>query len=297
MCRFVMYLGEPIALENLITKPVHSLINQSYHAELRDPLNGDGFGVAWYEPEFGPEPAVFRAITPAWNNRNLLHLARVTRTECALAHVRAASHGLPVVETNCHPFTYGRLAFMHNGAIAGFPLIKRAMLARLSDESFHAIEGSTDSEHLFALFLDHLREYRGEDSLEAMGDALEAAVETVVSLQRQHDIGEESQVNVAVSDGVEAVALRYTTSDVKKAPSMYWHEGRRYECKDGNVCMLDPDVRSDTVIVASEPLSLDYGWEAVAPQTMLLVKEHRRVHFRQLRGSGRRQRRRASSAH
>ena len=30
--------------------------------------------------------------------------------------------------------------------------MKRALQAGLSDEAFHAIEGSTDSEHVFALF-------------------------------------------------------------------------------------------------------------------------------------------------
>jgi glutamine amidotransferase len=46
-----------------------------------------------------------------------------------LAHVRAASPGLPVLEVNCHPFRMGRLTFMHNGGIAGFGRIKRAIQA------------------------------------------------------------------------------------------------------------------------------------------------------------------------
>lgn len=50
MCRFVAYLGEPILAEDLITKPINSLIHQSYHAkEMAEPLNGDGFGMGWYD--------------------------------------------------------------------------------------------------------------------------------------------------------------------------------------------------------------------------------------------------------
>ena len=36
MCRFVLYLGEPITLDRLITRPRNSIIHQSYHAEHRE---------------------------------------------------------------------------------------------------------------------------------------------------------------------------------------------------------------------------------------------------------------------
>jgi predicted glutamine amidotransferase len=282
MCRFVLYLGESIPLANLITRPHNSLIHQSFEAEYRDPLNGDGFGVAWYVANH-EEPAVFKAITPAWNNRNLIHLARVTRSQCVMAHVRAASPGLAVTETNCHPFTVGRFSFMHNGMLAGFHRIRRALLTKLSDDAFHAVEGSTDSELLFGLFLDAYRSSKEADPLDAMGDALASTVDQLLRVLRDHHIATPSHLNLAVSDGERAAATRYTTGDTAKAPTLYWHEGRRYVCgEDGKVCMIDPDVRSDTVIVASEPLSEDFGWEPLAPNTMLLVREHRRVQFRPL---------------
>ena len=63
MCRFVLYLGPELTLDTLITKPSHSLIHQSTHAtERREPLNGDGFGLAWYVPSISAEPARFRSI-------------------------------------------------------------------------------------------------------------------------------------------------------------------------------------------------------------------------------------------
>jgi predicted glutamine amidotransferase len=82
MCRFALYLGPPITLDTLITKPVNSIIHQSFHShERKDPLNADGFGVAWYVPELSLHPAVFRSITPAWNDENLLNLAPLTISE------------------------------------------------------------------------------------------------------------------------------------------------------------------------------------------------------------------------
>src|SRR5687768_10683657 len=129
MCRFALYLGPPVGIDALITRPVNSIIRQSFqNQEREEPLNGDGFGVAWYVPEVSDEPVVFRSISPAWSNQNLLSLARVTRSPCVLAHVRAATPGLPVTETNCHPFTAGKLAFMHNGDLAGFRVFKRRLV-------------------------------------------------------------------------------------------------------------------------------------------------------------------------
>ena len=62
MCRFTFYMGPPIRMSTLVTEPSNSLIHQSVHARQREePLNGDGFGVAWYLPKLSPEPAVFLA--------------------------------------------------------------------------------------------------------------------------------------------------------------------------------------------------------------------------------------------
>ena len=43
---------------------------------------------------------------------------------------------------------------MHNGSLEGFSQGRRKLLAELSDEAFELIAGSTDSEHLFAIFVE-----------------------------------------------------------------------------------------------------------------------------------------------
>jgi ergothioneine biosynthesis protein EgtC len=283
MCRFVLYLGEPVVLETLLFKPVNSLVNQSYDAEERDPLNGDGFGVAWYAPHIVPEPAVFKSATPAWNNRNLTQLGRVTRSECVLAHVRAATPGLSVNENNCHPFVSKNLAFMHNGGIGDFQAIRRSLLTSLSDESFHGIQGETDSEHLFALFLDCWRARQEPDPLIAMAAALEEAIDRTIGFLRDKKSTADCQFNIAVSDGKRAVASRFATGDTEKMPTLYWHQGRRYVCQDGICHMVDFDANNDTVIIASEPLSDDPGWETVEPNSMILVGEDHQIAFRPVR--------------
>lgn len=169
MCRFVYYQGLPIGISELVTKPENSLINQSFHSrERKEPLNGDGFGVAWY-PKAQAQPALFKSISPAWSNRNLREIARVVRSSRILGHVRAASPDSQVNEINSHPFRFENLTFMHNGDLGGFRLggfrkFRRTLLNSLSEQSFQMIKGGTDSEHMFAVVIDEFNGIRDENN-------------------------------------------------------------------------------------------------------------------------------------
>jgi predicted glutamine amidotransferase len=286
MCRFVLYVGAPIRLSSLVTEPSNSLIHQSFHAnEREEPLNGDGFGLAWYAPRLSERPAIFRSVTPAWNNQNLLELVRVVESPCVLAHVRAATAGLPVNEANCHPFTWGRYAFMHNGDLGGFPRFRRRLLSELSDEGFDGVRGTTDSEHLFAMLLDHLRAggalapRGGEESRDAsaiLADALTATIRDALAFAHEHG-NEPSYLNMAVSDGECAVATRCTTDALHAAESLYVNRGRRYVCEGGVCRMLSPEEGGGAVIVSSERLSDDETWEIVPPNHMVVIGPRRSV--------------------
>jgi ergothioneine biosynthesis protein EgtC len=281
MCRFLLYVGRPITLSSLITEPENSLIHQSFESrEREEPLNGDGFGVAWYVPGIAPDAAQFRSITPAWNNQNLRHLARMTRSPCILAHVRAASPGLAVTETNTHPFVWNRYAWMHNGEVAGFPRIKRALLHRLGEDAYGLIEGTTDSEHVFALFVERLRREEHAEPAERMANALAGAIADVVALCAEAGVREPSTLNLAVSDGASAVVCRFTDGAPQEAPSLYLHTGKAYTCEGGACRMLDPGQEGHAVIVASEPLSQDPGWSAVPPNHVVVVAPDRAVDVR-----------------
>ena len=46
MCRWLAYSGSPLAIEQFLLKPKHSLIDQSLHSRLgAETTNGDGFGI------------------------------------------------------------------------------------------------------------------------------------------------------------------------------------------------------------------------------------------------------------
>ena len=65
MCRFALYLGPDIPIASLVTEPANSIIHQSFHSHLREePLNGDGFGLAWYPSREAPLPFLKRSARP-----------------------------------------------------------------------------------------------------------------------------------------------------------------------------------------------------------------------------------------
>ena len=270
MCRFVFDQGPELRMSALLTEPAHSLIKQSYASEDRvEPLNGDGFGVAWYTPDLGAEPAAFRMITPAWNDRNLTQLARAVTSPTILAHVRAATQVRAINEANCHPFCSGPFAFMHNGDVGGFQRFRRELLASLSDRAFAAIEGSTDSEHAFAVFLDEIG-HRPAASPAELAGAVERTIARLNELNARHG-GEPSYLNLAVTDGRHAVITRYTTEEGYPGESLYVDRGHRYVCDDGRCRMVAPDDAGGAVIVSSERLSPDSSWESVPPNHAVLV--------------------------
>jgi predicted glutamine amidotransferase len=61
MCRWLAYLGEPVFLEDFVSKPCQSLIAQSRHCrEAKSEVNADGFGVGWYGER--ERPGLFRDV-------------------------------------------------------------------------------------------------------------------------------------------------------------------------------------------------------------------------------------------
>jgi predicted glutamine amidotransferase len=261
MCRFITYSGGPLALVDLLYRPSNSLIMQSHHARERpEPLNGDGFGVGWYVPEVDNTPCIQRYVSPAWSNRNLQSLAPKVETECLFAHVRAASPGMAVAELNVHPFSYRGLMWMHNGMIAGFTDIKRKLRAGLNDECYNMIQGTTDSEHAFAVFLNELREPFDRVTGAEMRRALVQTIATLNRLTRAAGIADPSYYNFAVTNGRETVVSRYCSLPQVAGASLHYSRGARFEVGPDGLCDMVPipEGRSaSAVIVASERLTED----------------------------------------
>lgn len=280
MCRLLAYKGTPIIMDELLYQPKNSLVNQSINArEIEEPLNGDGFGVGWYAPEINQEPITYVSVNPAWSNRNLRNLAPKIKTDCMIAHVRAASVG-DVSESNCHPFQFKNILMAHNGGVEEFGKIKRKLRALLTDELYNWIKGQTDSEHIFALLLTNLFQYHKTVNPEAVVDAFERTFRTLKVLMAENGITEPAYLNMAFTNGLFIVATRYV-SDPKEEPlTMYHSEGSRYVVENGTTRLEAPQDNDNAVLVVSEKLTDDKDWTMIPPNHLVIVESSLNVRIR-----------------
>jgi glutamine amidotransferase len=283
MCRLMAYMGSPIIIDKLLYQPKNSLVNQSINAkELEEPLNGDGFGIGWYVADVNYEPVTFVSINPAWSNRNLRNLAPKIRTECFIAHVRAASVG-EVSESNCHPFQYRNLLMMHNGGVENFSAIKRQIREPLTDEFYNWIKGQTDSEHLFALLLHYLFEEGTSINPESVIQAFERMFHHVDRLMKQHGITEAAYLNMVVTNGLFVVGTRFIT-DPRETPLTLYHSlAAQYAVENGIGQMLPPSSGDKSILVVSEKLSDEKDWIAVPANHFVVVDHELNVTTRPIR--------------
>lgn len=218
MCRWAAYLGQPIFIEDLVTKPGHSLIVQSRAAEeCKTAINADGFGLAWYHAR--PEPGLYRDVFPAWSDPNLKALCAQVKSHGFIAHVRAST-GTAISRNNCHPFTHGRWSFVHNGQVGGYEGFRKAADMMIEDTYYTHRKGATDSE---ALFLIALGEGLDTDPIGAMA----RAVAKMESLARKSGVLPFMRFSAALCDGARLYAFRYASDD--KAPTLYhrWSTSRK----------------------------------------------------------------------
>lgn len=240
MCRFVAYSGEPIPLATLILDAPFSLASQARSPRLQrhGTSNPDGFGVAWYgRPGAGPER--HRTARPLWQDEAFLGSLASIVAPTFVAHVRSATPGSEVHERNAHPFVSGRYAFAHNGSVEAFRDVAHGQLAaRTSERRRAAIEGTTDSEALFALVLDAL------DAGYTPTRALAQVVDVVTSLSTPR----RDRLNLVLTDGASVAALAWGDT--------------LFTCQ-----------RPGSAVVASEPLDDDPRWQRVPDRSIVAVHD------------------------
>ena len=277
------YKGTPIVMDKLLYQPKNSLVNQSINArEIEEPLNGDGFGLGWYVPEFSQEPATFVSVNPAWSNRNLRNLAPRIKTECMVAHVRAASVG-EVSESNCHPFQYKNLLMAHNGGVEEFWKIKRKLREPLTDEMYNWIKGQTDSEHIFAYLVNTLKTQHKTIGIDEVVDSFEKTFAFIKKLMAETHIQEAAYLNMVFTNGLFIVATRWCSDPKEEALTLYHSEGSRYVVEDGVTRMEAPEDDDQAVLVVSEKLTDDAHWTMIPNNYFVIVEQSLNVRVKPIR--------------
>lgn len=279
MCRWLAYIGDPLTIDTLVTKPDHSLVDQSINArylylpgyafadQFRHhdfPTNGDGFGIAWQ----GREDTIgqFHQITPAWDSDNLHSLAEQIETNALLAHVRAAPGGT-IAEDNCHPFVHDGWMFQHNGGIGGFDALKRDLTMDVAPELYPYIKGNTDTETCFYLALTYGLAKDPVNAFLKLNERIERA-------RAENKVTAPFTATMAASDGQQLVTMRVSSREnlgnnpVPESPSLFCAEGAAHvRLATGTVETLP----ANTQLVCSEPLDLhfsDHTWVPVKDRTI-----------------------------
>jgi glutamine amidotransferase len=171
-----------------------------------------------------------------WTDRSFRSVAEVVHAGALVAAVRSATPPSPIVATGNAPFTAGPWLFSLNGYVSGFRgPIGEGLRRLVSEERSVAIEGTSDSEVLFALVLDQL------DAGAAPEEALATVIASAASRADVH-------LNLLLSDGQAIFATTFGNS-------LFTLQGA--------------GLARGGVLVASEPLDEHDGWIRVEEHSIV----------------------------
>ena len=291
MCRVLAYLGEPLTVRSLLFDTDNGLVQQSYSPRMMNTfLNLAGFGMtAWDPTSLHPEdPFTYHATTLPSFDRNLRRLSSKLAPTCLIAHVRGVTYSgeSVVAATNLHPFHFAgaRIVLAHNGHLRQFARMRYALLEHVRPELAQLIEGTTDSEWIYALILSQLADPFGVPETRELADATATALRILRSVRAQHGIDTSSPVNLCISTGRALVATRVSLDYGWYPPedemletdlpfvSLWYSIGGEYIERDGDWAMTSGDPPR-SLLIASEPLTVDSSTWLEVPEYSMLTAE------------------------
>ena len=291
VCRVLAYLGEPLPVRSLLFDPDNSLVTQSHSPRMMNTfLNLAGFGLqAWDPASLQPEePFTYRATTLPSFDRNLRFLSAKLAPRCLVAHVRGVTYSdeAVVADTNLHPFRFAgaRVVLAHNGHLRQFARMRYSLVEHVRPELAQRIEGTTDSEWIYALLLSQLDDPYGLPETRELADATAAALRILRTVRSAHGIDTSSPVNLCVSTGHAVVATRFSfdygwyppedemlETDLPFVSLWYAIGGQYAEGESG--WQMTPAETPRSVIIASEPLTTDHSSWLEVPEYSMLTAE------------------------
>jgi predicted glutamine amidotransferase len=227
--------------------------------------NADGYGLATFDA--AGEPALARAPIRAADDEAFAAAARATHAAVFVAHVRYADTG-EVSDANTHPFSLDGRAFAHNGVVSELDELELRLGA---DRGL--VQGETDSERFFALMTVAIREHDG--------DVRAGIIATTRMLVRDVRL---YSLNFLLAEAGHLWAFRYPEHNelylLQRAPGgprgdqaldeHSPHGTIRMRAREGS--------QRPVVIVASEPMDEDLGWEEIASGELVHIGPDLHLH-------------------
>ena len=291
MCRVLAYLGDPLPVRNLLFDPDNGLVAQSYSPQMMNTfLNLGGFGLqAWDPNSLRPDdPFTYRATTLPSFDRNLRSLSGKLAPTCLVAHVRGVTYSeeAVVAETNLHPFRFpsARVVLAHNGHLRQFSRMRYSLVEHVRPELAESIEGTTDSEWIYALILSQLEDPFALPETRELAEATAASLRILRHVRAAHGIDTSSPVNLCISTGRAVVATRFSFDYGWYPPddefletdlpfvSLWYAIGGEFTERDGRWQMTAAET-ARSVIIASEPLTSDHASWLEVPEYSMLTAE------------------------
>src|SRR5919202_5067888 len=130
----------------------HELVHGANALRVQSREHPDGWGLGWY---VGRVPQVVRSLSPAHGDDDFEEVSSFVSASTIVAHIRKASVGA-VSLANTHPFEWGPWLFAHNGTIPQWNACVEDVEAAIEPGLRTKIQGETDSERCFYLFLTRL---------------------------------------------------------------------------------------------------------------------------------------------
>ncbi|NIR59052.1 MAG: hypothetical protein GWO02_05790, partial [Gammaproteobacteria bacterium] len=184
---------------------------------------------------------------PPWSDPNLPSLAPRWRARTLVATVRSATIGVPTAPGTVLPFEQDGIVGTHNGFLRKFRESTAARcLAKLPDDLVGQFEAMSDSLAVFLLAV----AARREDPDLPLAGALVGAVSTAARACAEVDAA--ASLNVVLATADEIVAIRFARGT--EPNSLYVQDGTE---------------GGGGVLLASEPLDEEPGWEPVAADSIV----------------------------
>ena len=203
-------------------------------------IHCDGWGLAWATDD-GVD--TIRVPDPAHSSPEFAQASQAHRADLASVHVRWATDDLAIDLANTHPFTDGRMAFAHNGALR-----PADSLDALVPPELQALrDGTTDSERYF---LAVLAEARRSDPATGLATVVTAIVDGGYDY---------TSLNAILVTDRELIAVNVFRPEAEE------EEGPEYY-------RLRYRVTPDSVVVTSSGWGDD--WQTLENGQLLIVQRH-----------------------